>query len=93
MWKLPSHTIIEILDTLSQGLAIQPINSGVDETNLGGLGDEVFEREGRLPILVLLLELLAYVDHFGFCGNLRFWERWRRSLKGTRDGDGGVLVV
>lgn len=42
-------------------------------TNLSGLRDEVFKGEGRLSILVLLLELLGYVNHFDVSVSLVIW--------------------
>lgn len=60
-------------------------------TNLGSLGDEIFEREGRLPILMLLLKLLGYVNHIGVRVSERIWGKRRGS---TRNGsDGGVFCL
>lgn len=55
------------------------------ETNLGGLGDKVFEGEGRLSILMLLLKLLGYVNHFGVAVFVKIWGKRRGSLRSPKN--------
>lgn len=61
------------------------------ETNLGGLGDEVFEGEGRLSILMLLLELLGYVNHFDVAVFVKIWGEV--AWKFTKSQECGVVCL